>query len=102
MLDFYSNPFYNPIPGPVINKSQYSMNKKPLRFVNSGWSLSFGYQLKPKTKVAKKPAPGSSSPEEIQDVKDNKHLYIDWDNPWSVSYTHLDVYKRQQIQSNFC
>lgn len=106
MLDFYSNPFYNPIPGPVINKSQYSMNKKPLRFVNSGWSLSFGYQLKPKTKVAKKPAPGSSSTEEIQDVKDNQHLYIDWDNPWSLQFdynfrlTNLPVAATGEIDRN--
>jgi len=87
MLDYYKNPFYNPIPGPVINQSQYSMNKKPLRFVNSGWNLSFGYDLKPKTKGKKKPVPGSASTPEIEDLTNNPQLYIDWDNPWSL---HMD------------
>ncbi len=87
MLDYYRNPFYNPIPGPVINKSQYSINKKPLRFMNAGWNLSFGYDLKPKTKVKKKPVPGSASTPEIEDLASNPHLYIDWDNPWSL---HVD------------
>jgi len=88
MWDYYSNPFYNPTPGPVINKSEYTLNKKLLRFINSGWNLSVGYDLKPKKKeAAKKPAPGSSTQPEIDDVKNNPNLYIDWDNPWSL---HVD------------
>ncbi len=87
MLDYYSNPYYNPIPGPVINQSQYSINKKPLRFVNAGWNLSFGYDLKPKAKTAKKPVPGSATTPEIEDLTNNPRLYIDWDNPWSL---HVD------------
>jgi len=88
MWDYYRNPFYNSIPGPVINQSQYSMNKKPLRFLNAGWNLSFGYDLKPKTKTAKPKAPSSSSQEEIEDVKNNPDLYIDWDNPWSLQFDY--------------
>jgi len=63
------------------------MNKKALRFVNAGWNLSFGYDLKPKTKTTKKPAPGSATKQEIEDLANNPHLYIDWDNPWSL---HVD------------
>jgi len=59
MWNSYTSPFYNPIPGPVINKSEFSMSKKPLRFLNAGWNLSFGYDLKPKEKKAKKAPPGS-------------------------------------------
>jgi len=87
LRDYYINPFYNPIPGPKINTSQYAMNKKLLRFVNAGWNLSVGYDLKPKKKEVKKPAPGSSTPQEIEDVKNNPNLYIDWDNPWTL---HVD------------
>jgi len=88
MWDAYTNPFYNSVPGPQINQSQYSMNKKPLRLVNAGWNLSFGYDLKPKAKVEKRPAPSSASPEEIEDLKNNKDLYIDWDNPWSLRFDY--------------
>ncbi len=86
--DYYNNPFYNPEPGPKINTSQYAMNKKLLRFLNSGWNLSVGYDLKPKEKkTTKKPVPGSSTEQEIEDLKNNPNLYIDWDNPWSL---HVD------------
>jgi len=88
MWDYYSTPFYNSVPGPVINKSEYSISKKPLRFITAGWNLSFGYQLQPKTKTKKANPPSSSSREEIEDVKNNQKLYIDWDNPWSLSFDY--------------
>jgi lipopolysaccharide assembly outer membrane protein LptD (OstA) len=88
MWDNYTSPFYNSIPGPVVNQSQFSMNKKPLRFINAGWNLSFGYDLKAKTKTAKPNAPASSSKEEIEDVKTHPNLYIDWDNPWSLRFDY--------------
>jgi len=88
MWDSYTNPFYNSIPGPMINKSQFSMNKRPLRFITAGWNLSFGYDLKPKTKTTKAEPPASTSKEEIEDVKNNQNLYIDWDNPWSLRFDY--------------
>ncbi|MDO9256001.1 MAG: putative LPS assembly protein LptD [Bacteroidales bacterium] len=88
MWDSYTSPFYNSTLGPKINTTQYSMNKKLLRFVNAGWSLSLGYDLKPKTKITKKAPPGSATKEEIEDVKNNKDLYIDWDNPWSLHFDY--------------
>ncbi len=84
ILDYYSNPFYSSTPGPIINTSQYSMNKKLLRFINSGWSLSVGYELSPKKVKAKKTAPSSASEPELEEVTNNPRLYIDWDNPWSL------------------
>jgi len=87
ILDYYTNPFYSSTPGPIINKSQYSMNKKLLRFLNAGWNLSVGYDLKPKKKTAKKAVPGSATPQELEDVQTNPQLYIDWDNPWTL---HVD------------
>lgn len=88
MWDSYTNPFYNSVPGPQINRSQYSINKRPLRFLNAGWNLSFGYDLKPKKKVAKKPPPGSATQEEIEDVQNNPNMYIDWDNAWSLRFDY--------------
>jgi len=87
LLDYYSNPYYSYVPGPVINTYQYSMNKKLLRFLNAGWNLSVGYDLKPKKTAAKKAAPNSASEQEIEDLTNNPNLYIDWDNPWSL---HVD------------
>jgi lipopolysaccharide assembly outer membrane protein LptD (OstA) len=87
LLNYSVSPFYNPVPGPKINTSEYSMSKKLLRFINAGWNLSVGYDLKPKKKEAKKPPPNSTTDQEIEDVKNNQNLYIDWDNPWSL---HID------------
>lgn len=88
MLDYYSNPFYNSVPGPVINTYQYSMNKKFLRFLNAGWNLSVGYQLAPKKKKAKSAAPANASDAEVEDLENNPQLYIDWDNPWSLNFDY--------------
>jgi len=87
-LDPYSNPYYSPLPRPVINTSQYSLNKKLLRFINAGWNLSLGYDLKPKNKTTKKAPPVSASEQEIEDLKNNPQLYIDWDNPWSLHFDY--------------
>jgi lipopolysaccharide assembly outer membrane protein LptD (OstA) len=85
MLDYYSNPFYSSVPGPAINRSEYSMHKKFLRFLNAGWNLSVGYDLSPKKdkKEKKKPAEGSD-PEELENIRNNTDLYLDWDNPWNL------------------
>jgi lipopolysaccharide assembly outer membrane protein LptD (OstA) len=89
MIDYYSNPFYTPVPGPKINTSQYSMNNKLLRFISAGWNLSVGYDLKPKKKEKdKKIKPGSASDEEMEDIQNNSQLYIDWDNPWSLRFDY--------------
>ncbi len=107
MWNSYTSPFYNSVPGPVINKSQYSMNKKLLRFINAGWNLSFGYELKPKQTTAKKKAPSSASNEEITDLKTNPNLYIDWDNPWTLRfdynfrYTSVPVLETGQIKRTY-
>ena len=86
--DPYSNPYYSPLPRPVINTTQYSINKKLLRFINAGWNLSFGYDLKPKNKAVKKAPPASASEQEIEDLENNPQLYIDWDNPWSLHFDY--------------
>jgi len=84
LLDYYHNPYYSSTPGPIINQSEYSLNKKFLRFLNAGWNLSVGYDLTPKKDKAKKAAPSSSSDQEVADLRNNSQLYIDWDNPWSL------------------
>jgi lipopolysaccharide assembly outer membrane protein LptD (OstA) len=87
IVDYYSSPYYNPTPGPKINTSQYAMNKKLMRFINAGWILSVGYDLKPKEKTAKKTTPNTVAGPELEDLQNNPHLYIDWDNPWTL---HID------------
>ena len=90
ILDFYNSPYYNPTPGQMINTYQYAMNKKLLRFVNAGWTLSMGYELSPnKTKPKNKTkAETPDNKQELQDVESNPKLYIDWDNPWSLHFDY--------------
>jgi len=84
MLYNFENPFYSSTPGPVINTSEYKLNNRLLRFVQSGWNLSIGYDLTPKKEKTKKAPPTSATSAEIEDMRNNPHLYIDWDNPWSL------------------
>lgn len=88
LQDYYSNPYYSSTPGPKINQSQFSMNKKLLRFLQSNWTLSVGYDLSPKKNKAKKSTTGKASDQEIEDIRSNPQLYIDWDNPWSLRFDY--------------
>ncbi len=84
ILDPYTYPFYSPLPRPILNTSEYSLNNKLLRFLNAGWNLSVGYDLSPKKDKAKKTNTSPGSEQEMDDVRNNPNLYIDWDNPWSL------------------
>jgi hypothetical protein len=97
--DFYSSPFYTSAPGPVINTSQYTMNKKLLRFINAGWNLSVGYELSPKKKKNKRQAPTSSSEQEQEEVANNPQLYIDWDNPYSLRVDYNFNYRSAPLST---
>jgi len=88
LLDYYRNPYYSSIPGPLIDQTQYSMNKKLLQFINAGWNLSVGYDLTPKKDKSKKAKTSSATEEELEDVRNNPELYIDWDNPWSLRFDY--------------
>jgi hypothetical protein len=88
MLGPYSYPYYSTMPRPTLNTSQYSLNKKLLRFLNAGWNLSVGYDLKPKkqkNKNTNKVPQGSE--QQMDEITNNPKLYVDWDNPWSL---HVD------------
>ena len=82
---FYS-PFYSSTPGPMINTYQYSMNKKLLRLTNAAWNLSMGFELPlKKDKVDKKKQKVSpDKTQELENIQENPHLYVDWSNPWSL------------------
>lgn len=84
--------------GNTINKFEYQVSKKLLRFTNSNWNLSVGYDLKPKTKTPKATPPPGTSQEELDDVRNNPHQYIDWDNQWSL---HIDYNFRYTSTPNF-
>ncbi len=88
LLDYYRNPYYSSIPGPLIDQTQYSMNNKLLQFINAGWNLSVGYDLTPKKDKSKKAKTSSATEEELEDVRNNPELYIDWDNPWSLRFDY--------------
>jgi hypothetical protein len=93
ILDYYYNPYYTGIPGPQINQSQYSMNKKALRFLNSGMNLSFGWDFTPKSDKTKKAPKNPSTEAEREDIETHPQLYIDWDNPWSLSFNYNFSYR---------
>ncbi len=88
LLDYYSNPYYSSVPGPMIDQSQYLINKKLLRFINAGWNLSVGYDLTPKKDKTKKAKTSKGTEEELEDIRNNPELYIDWDNPWSLRFDY--------------
>lgn len=87
--------------GNQINKFQYQVNKKLLRFMQSDWNLNFNYTLRPKAKKdnSKTTSTTNESSEELEDIKLNPHNYIDWDNPWSLSIDYRLGYVSSYLHS---
>ncbi len=97
MLDYFYNPYYTGIPGPEINKSEYSISKKPVRFLNSAMNLSLGWDFTPKKEKKKKTAGTNTTEAELEDLENNPHLYIDWDNPWSLNVDYNFSYRSTPV-----
>jgi hypothetical protein len=75
--------------GTVYNKFQWEVDHKLLRFENSTWALSVGYDFKSNDKIKKKAETAVGPPGDLEHIRNNPNEYIDWDNPWTlrVNYT---------------
>lgn len=69
-----------------INKDtfEFAKNKRLLRLVNTDWAFNLNWNLRPKEKKKDIASPNASN-EEIDMIKANRDMYIDFDEPWSLS-----------------
>lgn len=78
--------------GIKINDYEWNVNHKLLRFNNTGWNFSVGYQFsskdlnknKQKNNSQNTPKPQDADSPEMQEVMNNPDNFIDWNNEWSL------------------
>jgi len=73
--------------GRRINKYLWETQKKLLRKENSTLSLSVGLRLGDKD-FKKKKKPKEASQDELDEIHQNPHEFVDWDIPWSLNINY--------------
>jgi hypothetical protein len=100
--------------GRAINQFEWDVNHRPLRLDNNSWNFSLAYNFSSgKNKGAKKvtnlPPPDATS-DQMEEIATNPTGYIDWNNPWNLSFTYnlgytgaldprTDIIKRDVVQT---
>lgn len=84
--------------GRTINKFEWNVNKKLFRMTSTSWNFSINYRIssadlkKNKNKVPDKSQDPAFiqkySEQERNDVLQKPDQYVDWNNPWSISFSY--------------
>ncbi|MCK5838226.1 MAG: LPS-assembly protein LptD, partial [Bacteroidales bacterium] len=73
--------------GKRINTFVWEQSRKLLRFENTTWNLSFRYSFSSKRKTAPKPS-NFGTEEEREEILENFDQFLDWNNPWKLSFNY--------------
>jgi len=74
--------------GRTINRFEWEAHHRLLRIQNTSWNLGLNWTLASKNKKKKAIDPSKGTPEEINEVLDGPAGFIDWNNPWSISFNY--------------
>lgn len=85
--------------GHRVNKFEYEVSKRLFNLTNSGWNLSFSYDLNPKSNNNQHSHTHNHAMHEheeeylyeLADINSNG-LFIDWNNPWSLRFSYNLAY----------
>jgi lipopolysaccharide assembly outer membrane protein LptD (OstA) len=86
--------------GRRINKYLWETQKKLLRKENSTLSLSVGLSLGDKD-FKKKKKPKEASQDELDEIHQNPHEFVDWDIPWSLRINYNFNYTNRIKYNDF-
>lgn len=78
--------------GKRTNKFEYQVNRRLLRHNNTSWNLSIGFKLGDKD-LKKKKKPKDATDEQVEQIKENRDDYVDWDVPWSLDLRYNFQYR---------
>jgi len=98
--------------GRTINEFEWTVNKKLFRLENTTWNFGLSFRIsqsdfkKGKEKEQQKPTDNSAlldqyPEQEVMDILDNPDLYIDWNNPWSITFTYSLRFSNNPRYINF-
>ena len=74
--------------GKTINRFEWDAHHYLLRLENTSWNLGLNWTLTSKNKKKKTVDTSKGTPEEVQEVLDGPAGFIDWNNPWSISFNY--------------
>ena len=77
--------------GKRINEFNWNVNKRILRKNSSQWNFSFSYNLnynKLKQRRDKKYKSDKGTPEELDEVNSHPERYVDFNNPWNLTFSY--------------
>jgi lipopolysaccharide assembly outer membrane protein LptD (OstA) len=86
--------------GRRINQYLWQTQKKLLRKENTTLSLSVGLRLGDKD-FKKKKKPKEASQEELDQIHQNPHEFVDWDIPWSLNVNYNFNYTNKILYNDF-
>jgi len=107
------NPYAVDSLGRSINKFQYSVDRKLFRMESANWSFGMSYRLSANDFKKAQGGQNKTRPEddpellaryseqEIRDVLDNPDMYINWNNPWSLSINYNLQFTNRPRYVNF-
>lgn len=82
----------------TLNQYEWDVNGRLFRRENSSWNFSLAYSLTPKNKtIPAKTTTSVTSSEEAQEIINQPEEYINWNNPWSFSFTYNLRYNEQLL-----
>jgi len=97
--------------GRLINKFEWTVNKKMFRMTSTSWNFSLSYRLSSadfKKNKDKTPDVASDpdfiqkySEQERNDVLQKPDQYVDWNNPWSLSLSYSLVFSNNPRYVNY-
>jgi len=82
------NPYSVDSKGNTINLSEWKAHHYLFRLENTSWNLGLNWNLTSKNKERKKIDPSKGTQAEIDEVLDGTTGFIDWNNPWSLSFNY--------------
>ena len=88
--------------GHRVNQFYWNTRRTILRKENSIWSLSINLRLGDKD-FKKKKKPKDATTDEMDEISENPHEFVDWDIPWSLNlaynfnYTNKILYNDYQV-----
>jgi hypothetical protein len=74
--------------GKTINRFEWEVHHYLARIENTSWNLGLNWSLPTKTKKKKAIDPSKGTPEEVDEVLNEPDKFIDWNNPWSLSFNY--------------
>ena len=86
--------------GRRINQYLWQTQKKLLRKENTSLSLSVGLRLGDKD-FKKKKKPKEASQDELDEIHQNPHEFVDWDIPWSLNVNYNFNYTNKILYNDF-